>query len=179
MSGGEIVKRLVAIGAVTALVLLITLVGYAAPASANTVVWSENWDSYTAGTHIVDVGGWKPWQNISALGAGATVSNTQAHSGPNSLCVYTPSSTCHVVYEFSGCDSGKWILTFWQYVPSPFTGSSVDVDLYNRYSDTGPANWSSDLYPDVSTSEFWGATASLELPSYPCSRTSGSRSEWR
>ncbi|OFW59850.1 MAG: hypothetical protein A2133_07355 [Actinobacteria bacterium RBG_16_64_13] len=154
------VRRLVAIVAATAGALLLVAVAFAAPALADTIVWSENWDSYAVGTNVADVSGWKPWNNNPSLRGGITVSSTQSHSGPNSLSVYAPTDLGHVVHEFSGCDSGKWVFTYWQYVPSDFTDSTQtpDIDLFSVYSDSGPTEWSSDLYPDPNDDWFYGDT---------------------
>jgi hypothetical protein len=156
------VKRFIAVSVAVASALFLVLAVFATPARADTTVWSENWDSYAVGTNVADVSGWKPWNNLPSSRGGITVSNAQAHSGSNSLSVYAPVDLGRVVHEFSGCDSGKWVFTYWQYVPSDFTQStqSPDIDLYSVYSDSGPTSWSSDLYPNPNDDRFYGDTPS-------------------
>src|SRR5689334_16014505 len=45
--------------------------------------WSENFDSYTAGTDVSGHGGWQSWGGSSINGS--LVVNTQSLSAPNSL----------------------------------------------------------------------------------------------
>ena len=91
-------------------------------------VFSENFESYAAGSAIHGQGGWKGWQG--AAGAGAPVSNTVANSGANSVQILGSSD---LVHEFTAA-GGKWIFSLMQYCPSGSTGKTMCI-LMNQYTD--------------------------------------------
>jgi hypothetical protein len=101
--------------------------------------WSDNFDGYAAGSQLHGQGSWKGWANNPA--AGAVISNTFATSPPNSVAVAGPTD---IIHEFAGITAGEWILTAWQIIPPGFSGDSYFI-LLNRYSDSGPKNWSTQV----------------------------------
>jgi hypothetical protein len=107
-----------------------------ATASLTVADWSDNFDSYTLGD-INGQGGWKWWDN-NPMWSGAVVSNEYYRSPQQSVDVPTPAD---LVHEFSGYDSGQWVFTAWQYIPSDFWGSTYFIIL-NTYNDNGPYYWS-------------------------------------
>ncbi len=96
--------------------------------------FTENFDSYAAGSNIAGQGGWEIWYTG---GANAPVDNAQAASAPNSLRLVP---TADIVQRFTISD-GRWIFRIKTYVPSTLTpGSGAFVIMLNQYS--GPDNWS-------------------------------------
>jgi hypothetical protein len=119
------------------------------PAEPENVGWSDDFDSYELGTGLHGQGGWKGWDNDPTLDA--YVTDTQAHSAPHSADV---AASTDVVREFSGCTSGAWSFSTWQYIPSDFSseGSGQFAGSYlillNTYEDGGPheeSDWSAQL----------------------------------
>jgi hypothetical protein len=100
--------------AVTLVLLLASL------ASAD---WSDNFDSYTAGSGLNGQGGWFCWDNNPA--AEAYITTTQAKSAPNSVDI-TPTSD--MVQEFN-IMSGTATITAWNYIPSGSTGAQYFILL--------------------------------------------------
>ncbi|MBP7053849.1 MAG: hypothetical protein KBE65_22785 [Phycisphaerae bacterium] len=121
---------------------IIVLLGLAGGAWASE--FSEDFESYIAGTDLHGQGGWKGWNNSAS--AGALVSNLYARGGRQSVEISRDSD---LVHEFS-LSGGKWILTAWQYVPSHSTGVSYFI-LLNTYNDDGPHDWSIQTQYDLET----------------------------
>ena len=93
--------------------------------------WSENFDSYTAGSALHGQGGWYAWDNRSV--ATGYVSNAQARSSPNSLeGKWFTTEASDMVHQYSGYDTGTWVYTAWVYVPSTMTGRQFLI-LMNKY----------------------------------------------
>ena len=112
--------------------------------SPELVDWSDNFDSYATDLQLHGVGGWKGWANDP--NAGAFTRDEQALSTPNSVEIVGASD---LVHEYSGYDTGWWVYTAWQYVPSTFSGQSYFI-LLNTYNDGGVGlNWSTQVYADA------------------------------
>jgi len=109
-----------------------------APVVVEAQFFSENFDSYAAGSSIIGQGGWEGWDGASTPGY---VSNSQAYSSPNSLLV---DGTCDVVHQFGGITTGTWWIRVRVYIPSSQTGNTYFIVL-NTYAHGGPYNWSSQL----------------------------------
>jgi PKD repeat protein len=93
--------------------------------------WSENFDSYDAGSALHGQGGWYAWDNRSV--ATGYVSNAQARSSPNSLeGKWFTTEASDMVHQYSGYDTGTWVYTAWVYVPSTMTGRQFLI-LMNKY----------------------------------------------
>jgi len=98
--------------------------------------FSENFDSYKAGSALHGVNGWKGWGNAAA--AGAPVSDKYAYSGKNSVEI---TGGADLVHEFTA-STGRWVFSCMQYIPSGTTGETYFIML-NRYRDDGSGNdWS-------------------------------------
>lgn len=141
------------------LVMAAALAGMCSLASAQ--VFSENFDSYAAGTALHGKGGWKGWGNVDT--AGAPTSSKYAYSGKNSVEVI---GTADLVHEFN-VSGGKYEFSAMQYIPKGTTGESFFI-LLNQYTDAGAANdWSIQLKFNLGTgivtaeSEGDGATADI------------------
>lgn len=125
---------------VAILALVVATVAFASP------FWFDNFDSYANGTVLQGVGGWKGWDNTPA--AAGTVSNAQAHSGPNSVAI---GPAADAVREFTGYGAGGvYDITAWTYVPSAMTGEQYFIVL-NTYADLGTNNWSTQILFNAST----------------------------
>jgi hypothetical protein len=101
--------------------------------------FNEDFESYAAGSNLHGQGGWKGWDNDP--GAGAVVSTAFSFNGTQSANVTGPSD---LVHEFTGINSGQYILSIRQYIPSTSSGNSYFI-LLNKYRDGGAGtydNWS-------------------------------------
>jgi hypothetical protein len=108
------------------------LAGASNVASRN--VFSEDFETYAAGTALHGKGGWKGWNNNPV--ASATVSTKFARSSSQSVEI---SGSSDVVHELH-LAGGRWALTAMQYIPSGGTGSSNFI-LLNRYRDGGSTTY--------------------------------------
>ncbi|MBU0496550.1 MAG: PKD domain-containing protein [Candidatus Thermoplasmatota archaeon] len=129
--------------------------------------WSDNFDSYATGSALHGQGGWECWDNDPATTP--YVTDDQARSTPNSVDIaWFSGFSADIVHQFTDINSGEWIFTCWQYVPSSMTGNSFFI-LMNDYQHGGPHNnqdWS--LQVQVSSSQgtifdYNNAAASLPL----------------
>ena len=117
----------------------------------------DDFDSYANGSEIIGQGGWFGFFNNA--NAGALVSNSFAHSAPNSLEVVGDSD---VVQLLNGAAGGTIIVSAWQYIPTGFSGRSYFI-LQNRYDHAcATCNWSLQVAFESGTgnveSEFDGGT---------------------
>jgi len=120
--------------------------------------FTENFDSYAAGSAMHGQGGWKGWDN--AAGAGAPVSSKYAFSGKNSVEVL---GTSDLVHEFN-ITGGRCIFSAMQYIPSGLTGDTYFI-LLNQYRDGGPDDWSVQTVFNLSTGAItpWHTGASATI----------------
>ncbi len=130
--------------------------------SAQAGGFSDNFESYAAGSDLHNQGGWRGWDGSAA--AGALVSNAYAYDGVNSVNITGGSD---LVHEFTGFTSGKYTLSVAQYIPSASTGDTYFI-LMNKYKENGAQadyNWSVQTHHNmdtgVITSDMGGATAAL------------------
>ena len=107
-----------------------TLVSLAGPASGQ---WSDNFDSYAAGSLLEGQGGWTHWNNAAA--GGGQISNSFAASAPNSTAIAAGSDS---VQEFMGLNSGSFLIRADVYTPTSFVGKSYLIVL-NKYNVSGGA----------------------------------------
>lgn len=140
--------------------------GFAATASAQ---WSDNFDSYVAGSVINGQGGWQQWDNVA--NTTSVVSNAFARSAPNSVGIFSTgpaaSQTSDLVQRFANYTSGQWTLTSWVYIPGPNSPNPlVDTVFFlvlNTYNDFGPYNWSVEVDLRPATSD-WAIFAGSGTP---------------
>lgn len=136
------------------LLSLATIVLIAVPATVLAQPWSDNFDSYAAGSAIAGQGGWENWTLGSA---DAFVSNQLSNSAPNSLEI---NPTSDVVRQFSGATSGLWIARGMCYIPSGSTGEQYWIML-NTYNSAGTGlNWSTQMLFDSDA----GLVTDLDTP---------------
>ena len=96
---------------------------------AQTVIYSDNFDSYTAGQKLCSQNNtnWTTWSNTPGSAEDAVVSSEQASSGSNSLKV---SGDNDIIYRFSNQTSGVFDIEFKYYVPSTGNGAYFNVQHY-------------------------------------------------
>ncbi|PNX53566.1 MAG: hypothetical protein BV458_03825 [Thermoplasmata archaeon M9B2D] len=98
-----------------------------------TAPWSDNFDSYTAGSPLHGQGGWHGWDQVPEVTG--YVSNVQSRSTPNSLEIaWFSGNAADMVHQYTDINSGIWRYTAYQYVPSTMTGESWFI-LMNKYED--------------------------------------------
>lgn len=115
-----------------------------ASAQENRYYWSENFDSYAAGSLLGGQGGWFPWENNSA--ADANVTNIQSHSPSNAVEI---KGGCDMVHEWENINSGNATFRVWAYVPEDFDGSIyiILLSLYNG----GSSKWDLQIHFNSAT----------------------------
>jgi hypothetical protein len=102
--------------------------------------WYDDIEAYANGSQIVGQGGWEEW----GTGAGALVSNAQAHSGSNSIDI---SGGTDLIYQYEGYTSSIVKYTAFHYIPTGFSGRSYFIML-DKYDAGGPYNWAVQFYFD-------------------------------
>ena len=92
---------------------------------AQTVVFSDNFDSYTAGSHLAQSNSaWTTWSNAPGGAEDGVISNAQAASAPNSLYI---SGDNDQVYPFGNYTTGHYTLTFNFFVPTTNNGAYFNI----------------------------------------------------
>lgn len=96
---------------------------------AQTVVYSDNFDSYTAGQKLCSQNNtnWTTWSNAPGTAEDAVISTEQANSASNSLKI---TGTNDIIYRFSNQTSGVFDIEFKYYVPSSGSGAYFNVQHY-------------------------------------------------
>lgn len=96
---------------------------------AQTVVYSDNFDSYTAGQKLCSQNNtnWTTWSNTPGSAEDAYISNEQANSPSNSLKI---TGTNDIIYRFSNQTSGVFDIDFNYYVPSSGSGAYFNLQHY-------------------------------------------------
>ena len=111
--------------------------------------WSDNFDSYSVGDGLHEMGGWAGWENNPAYDA--YVTDVQAYSSPNSAAIHP---TSDIVQDFDDYLTGEYEMTAWCYVPGGATGSQYFIMLNKYHPDsTGSAAWSVQLQLDSDAGE--------------------------
>jgi MYXO-CTERM domain-containing protein len=118
--------------------IVCVLAGLALAPAAAMGQWSDNFDSYSAGS-INGQGGWQGWDNVAS--AAGNVSTDVARSSPNSQAIVGSADS---VRTYAGVTSGQWSYVAWQYIPQEFTGLTNFI-MNNAYNDGGPYQWAVQL----------------------------------
>lgn len=129
-------------------------------AQAQTVVFSDDFESYTAGEGITAQGfdnGWKLW-NASGANFEALVSNDFANSGNNSVHLLQATGD-DIVYDVGApITSGKYDVVFKMYIPSGREGyfnlmHNWDLNSTNQYE------WAVDVFFSAAGQITWVSAA--------------------
>ena len=92
---------------------------------AQTVVFSDNFDTYTVGSHLAQSNSaWTTWNNLPGSSEDGVISNVQAASQPNSLLV---SGDVDQLYPFGNYTTGHYTVTFNMYIPSTGNGGYFNI----------------------------------------------------
>lgn len=92
---------------------------------AQTVVFSDNFDSYAAGSHLAQSNSaWTTWTNTPGGAEDGVITSAQAASAPNSLYITGSSDQ---VYPFGNYTTGHYLLTFNYYIPSSGNGAYFNI----------------------------------------------------
>jgi hypothetical protein len=108
------------------------------------LVWSENFDSYAAGSLLGGQGGWFPWADNPD--ANANVTNVQSHSPANSVEI---KGVCDMVHRWDNVNYGNCTFRVWAYVPSDFDGS-IYIILLSLY-DGDSSKWDLQIHFNSAT----------------------------
>lgn len=107
--------------------------------------FSDNFDSYQAGTGIAGQGSWLLWDPIST---DATVVNNVSSSAPNSLRLDAASDVVQVL----DVTSGKWRISMDTYIPlNNNFGIGYFIGLNTFAIPSGPYNWSLQIQFNAAT----------------------------
>ena len=98
---------------------------------AQTVIYSDNFDSYTAGQQLCTQNGtnWGTWNNTPGTAEDAYISTEQAVSGSNSLKI---EGTSDIIYRFNNQTSGVYEIDFNYYVPSSGNGAYFNIQHFTQ-----------------------------------------------
>lgn len=78
--------------------------------TAQTVVFSDNFDSYPVGSHLSQVNSaWTTWTGTPGGSDDGIISSTQAYSTPNSLYI---EKEIDQLYPFNSYTSGHYVIDF-------------------------------------------------------------------
>ncbi|NCA86623.1 MAG: HYR domain-containing protein, partial [Clostridia bacterium] len=132
------------------------------------VPWEEPFEDYPLGSDIVGQGGWEFWFGAPAS-LGARVTNNEVHSGGHALKIMgaeDPTLADDILHQFSGCNSGAWKFTTWQFIPLSAGGGTTYITLLDQYgNDIDECHWGTQLKfdPGLGTveSDYDGATLPL------------------
>ena len=112
------------------LVLFVCLMcGMMAALQAQNVVFSDNFDSYTAGQKLCSQNNtdWTTWSNSPGSAEDAVISTEQASSGSNSLKI---TGSNDIIYRFSNQTTGVFDVEFDYYIPSTGSGAYFNIQHY-------------------------------------------------
>lgn len=129
---------------------------------AQTVVFSDNFDSYTAGQKLCSQNNtdWTTWSNTPGSAEDATISTEQANSASNSLKI---TGSNDIIYRFSNQTSGVFDIDFNYYVPS--SGSGAYFNLQHYYNPG--VEWAFECYLYNSGSGYIAINGANTTFSYP------------
>jgi len=107
--------------------MVVLVLGLTASARA---VWSDDFDSYPAGTMILGEGAWAGWNQTGI--DDAPVTNEKANSAPNSLEV-GGATMVDLIPQFSDATSGIWIFDVMTFVPEDSVLKSSDIGFLSAH----------------------------------------------
>jgi len=100
------------------LLLFISLFIWTGVGFSQTILYSDNFDSYVANSFLAVVNPiwWTTWSNLPSSGEDIQIKTTFAHSAPNSGSVDTVGGQTDGILRLGDKVSGKYELTWWMYV---------------------------------------------------------------
>ncbi|MEZ6016051.1 MAG: hypothetical protein R3F49_13105 [Planctomycetota bacterium] len=106
-------------------------------AGAQAQSWSDDFESYAAGSALETQGGWTGWDGVTSTFT--VVSSAYANSGTRSI---QPNPGSDTIQQFTPPTSGTWEFIGHVYIPTGFT-SQLDYMVMNAYQHGGPYEWGS------------------------------------
>lgn len=150
---------------------LLSLLAFGAvlTASAQTVLFEDNFDAYTAGTGVVaQSGSWSYWS--AGTNSDAMVSSTVASSGTNSANIN--GQTTDLVLPIGPFTTGKYDVKFKMLIPTGSTGAYFNA-LHVWANNSTTYQWAGDVFFDGTGLATWttgfvdgGAAAPLGLDTW-------------
>ncbi len=118
-----------------------TLTYTASTTGIYTQLFSDNFDTYTAGLQLAlqNSTDWTTWSNTPGSTEDPVVSNTLAYTGLNSVMI-TGVNDC--VHPFPNYTTGSYKISFWMYVPTGFDGYFNTLQLFSGAS----SEWGMEVY---------------------------------
>jgi len=127
---------------------------------SRSVIWSENFDSYVAGSQLGGQGGWFPWGDNPS--ANANVTNVQSLSPANSVDIWGLSD---MVHEWTNVNFGNCTFSAWVYVPADFEGQNYLLLLSLYAGDS--SKWDLQIYFNSETLTLRDYDSNNETPYTP------------
>ena len=122
---------------------------------AQTVVFSDNFDSYTAGSYLAQSNSaWTTWSDTPGSSQDGIISNTQSASAPNSLFITGDNDQ---LYRFDDLTEGHYNISFNMFIPS--SGNGAYFNVLHIFTD-GTTQWAFACYFDNSGMGYLHLTAS-------------------
>jgi hypothetical protein len=106
-------------------------------AVATAQTWSDNFESYAAGSALEGQGGWEGWDGVNTTFT--VVSTAHARSGTRSI---QPNPGSDTIHQFTPPTTGTWVFQGHVYIPTGFV-SQFDYMVMNEYNHLGPYEWGS------------------------------------
>ena len=123
-------------------------------------LWEDNFDSYDDGSSMHGQGEWKGWDNDPTWTA--YVTSAESLSSPHSVDIV---GDADLVHEYTGCTSGQWVYTAWQYIPDDFLGQTAFILLSDYTDGAGQDNkWAIQIAFDSATGEVQSQHSGPSLP---------------
>ena len=112
------------------IILLIGVIAFAFAASAQTILFEDDFESYTAGTSLASqTTDWTTWSDAPGGSEDAMVSDAQANGGLNSMNVTADND---MIYNLGNKTSGVYQVDFYYYVA---TGSEAYFNIQHIFAD--------------------------------------------
>jgi len=109
--------------------------------SAQTVVYQDNFDSYTAGTALTvqNSTNWTTWTGVPGSAEDPKVSTEQSQTAPNSVKLTGDND---IIYKFANQTTGAYKIEFDYYIPSSGMGGYFNIQ---HYANPGQ-QWACEIY---------------------------------
>ncbi len=114
-----------------------------ATASAQTVIFSDNFDSYTAGTKLAaNNPAWTTWNNSPGSDEDGMIVNNLSTSAPNSLRILQGNDQVYIT-PFGNNIAGHYQFSFNMFIP---TGKEGYFNALHRYDPSGSCVWAYECF---------------------------------
>lgn len=119
--------------------------------------WSEDFQSYDAGSRITGQGGWTGWDGDTSFLAEVSTEHAK-FTGDKVLKAFAGND---MVQQYTGYDAGAWVYKAKQYIPAERHGTgNTFLILMNNYNIGGNKGWGLQLAFDLTNDVVWDQEAS-------------------